>query len=103
MCSVLDSIGTGLERQLLEGAVANSSKAVLAFGTIDVKPVLSAGQPLFFMGVKNETTTATSRLTSKPFKIKNLAYATAHHSSVGLLVCSSSQPSPRAVIAQTSR
>ena len=53
MCSVLDSIGLGLERQLLEGAVANSSKAVLAFGTIDLKPVPPIGQPLFFMRVKS--------------------------------------------------
>lgn len=42
----------GLERQLLEGAVANSSKAVLAFGTIDVKPVLPGGQ-LFFHDSKD--------------------------------------------------
>jgi len=59
-CSVLDSIGMGLERQLLEGAYANSSKAVLAFGTIDLKPVRYVGQSFFFMRFKNETDADTS-------------------------------------------
>jgi hypothetical protein len=61
----MDSVGLGLERQLLEGAYAISSKAVLAFGTIDLKPVPSAGQPFFFMGVKGHIIIATSRLPAK--------------------------------------
>ena len=59
---MLDSIGLGLERQLLEGAYANSSKAVLAFGTIDLKPVPPVGQPFFFMRFKNEPGEDTSMM-----------------------------------------
>jgi hypothetical protein len=69
---VLDSIGLGLERQLLEGAIADSSKAVLAFGTIDVKPVLSIGQPLFFMRLNSETLAATSPFRPKTMIINGL-------------------------------